>query len=81
MDRWDLRQHTYKDDFELILRRRGWQLSEKPFLYNDPRVIKLRFYLPPGTTHQTFFDLFGNSTFRKILGDIFYQPRPPLVIE
>ena len=79
-DKWyDISELTYKDDFDLIFQRQGWhQFSCKP-LYNDPNVIKQHWINPPQTdkrySPQGFLQLFGDSTFRKLLSIIFSGPR------
>jgi hypothetical protein len=71
----DMRQFTYKDNFDLELQRHGWHgVTYKP-TYNDSEIIKLRWLSPPNTdksyTYQEFYHRFGDNTFRKILRAIF----------
>jgi len=74
-----MRELTYKDDFELILKRQGWHLLGCKPLYNDPDVIKQRWIESPDTGNrygpEAFFDRLGENTFRKILSFIFSGPR------
>jgi len=71
---FDMRELTYKDDFDLILKRQGWYDFSYQSIYNDPQVINHRLLIN-GKTYATFFKLFGDTTFRKILSFIFSGPR------
>jgi hypothetical protein len=79
-DKWfDIRELTYKDEFDLMMNRQGWQVTNKKLLYNDPDVIKQRWINPPHVdkrySPQAFFDRFGDNTFRKLLRTIFFRSR------
>lgn len=75
----DMREFTYKDDFDLLLKRQGWHDFTYKSIYNDPDVIKLRWITPPQSENtyspSVFYDHFGNNTFRKLLRAIFSQSR------
>lgn len=74
----DLRreQEARQDNFEIMLRRQGWQLIRHKPVHTDPRVIRLP---SPSETNgaepdqTTFYDIFGDTTFRKLLRHIFYH--------
>src|SRR5260370_26327622 len=70
----DMRELTYKDDFDLILKRQGWHNFSYQRIYNDPQVINHRLLIN-GKTYATFFKLFGDTTFRKIISVIFTGAR------
>jgi hypothetical protein len=79
-DKWfDMRELTYKDDFDLIFQRQGWHGFSYKSLYNDPDVIKQRWINPPHTAKsygpQGFFHRFGDNTFRKLLRTILFRAR------
>jgi hypothetical protein len=75
----DIRQFTYKDNFDLELQRHGWHGFTYKQIYNDSEVIKLRWLSPPNTgksyTYQEFYHRFGDNTFRKVLRTIFSGQR------
>lgn len=68
-----------KDGFDLLFRRQGWSDFDYKSPYMDPNVIKLRWLNPPNSdktySPQSFYDYFGDNTFRKVLRAIFYSPR------
>ena len=75
----EIRELTYKDEFDLMFQRQGWRDFETKPVYNDPGVIKQRWINPPHSdkkySPQAFYDRFGANTFRKILRAIFTGPR------
>lgn len=76
---FDMRELTYKDNFDLIMGGQGWSVTVKKPLYNDPAVIKQHWIHPPHVDKtygpQAFFERFGDNTFRKLLSALFSRPR------
>src|SRR5258708_6093442 len=74
-----MRELTYKDNFDLMMRGQGWSVTDKKSLYNDPAVIKQHWIHPPHIdktySPQAFFECFGDNTFRKLLSVLFSRPR------
>jgi hypothetical protein len=71
-------QEQGPDIFELMLRRQGWHLLRSRPLSNDPKVIRLRRHVAlDGAEYSqaSFFDAFGDTTFRKLLRHIFFHKR------
>lgn len=66
-----------QDNFEIMLRRQGWQLIRHKPIHTDPKVIRL--YHHDHSTNGTecsesaFYEAFGDNTFRKLLRHIFYH--------
>jgi hypothetical protein len=76
----DLRreQEARQDNFEIMLRRQGWQLIQHRPVHTDSRVIRVfQDGSPNGTEHDTitFYEAFGDNTFRKLLRHIFFHKR------
>ncbi|QBD82268.1 hypothetical protein EPA93_42340 [Ktedonosporobacter rubrisoli] len=71
-------QAAQQDDFEIMLRRQGWQLIRHKPVHTDPKVIRIyQQDLSNGAqSHEaTFYEAFGDSTFRKLLRHIFFHKR------
>lgn len=74
-------QERQPDQFEIMLRRQGWQLIQHRPVYTDPKVIRLHHLHhlhngnEPRETDTTFYDAFGDNTFRKLLRHIFFHKR------
>jgi hypothetical protein len=66
-----------QDNFEIMLRRQGWQLTRHKPIHTDPKVIRLyqHNHGENGTvcSDTTFYEAFGDNTFRKLLRHIFYH--------
>jgi len=76
----DLRreQEARQDNFEIMLRRQGWQLIRHRPVHTDSRVIRVfQDSSPNSTEHETitFYEAFGDNTFRKLLRHIFFHKR------
>ncbi len=68
-------EHTnHQDAFDLMLRRQGWYLIRHKPIYTDPKVIRVS-QSSQDTVHaaNTFYELFGENTFRKLLRHIFFH--------
>ena len=66
------------DQFEIMLRRQGWHLIQHRPVYTDPKVIRLYCQQDEDNTRDnttTFYDAFGDNTFRKLLRHIFFHKR------
>src|SRR5690348_2948696 len=58
------------EGFVRRMRERGWSVAETRPIYTDTEVIRQPWLVCPNGTHysdRTFYHLFGNTRFRKVL--------------
>lgn len=73
---WQKDEEARLDTFEIMLRRQGWQLIRHRPVHTDPKVIRLSSdheALFSSQSDNTFYAIFGDNTFRKLLRHIFYH--------
>ena len=67
-------QEARQDDFEIMLRRQGWQLIQHKPAHADPKVIRLHHpHVPNNLEPMAFYEAFGDNTFRKLLRHLFFH--------